>query len=308
MPSLKERILRKVFELRGWIKWTVYTLLLINFGYYFWEEWMIATHALRAGGDFLKWASAFAASLDEAAWFALLFLFELETHAIPDEKLTPALERTLHAARIVAYVMLAHTIFAYALNVWQLEYRTIVVPEVSSVCDLAGKEMSFASNMKYTTIDAENCEELSKSSVLYQTIGFPVVTDARGLVIEKQLGWVDLIEAVVWLLIVFSIELEVRLQNHHVAGGPVIRATNAAKVLLYGMLLLAAAYWAFRGLWLYVWDELLWIGGFAVIEMNVVEWRDELLEEETGQRNFAPTVTANEKSRMLSQAEHCEPR
>ena len=133
--------------------------------------------------------------------------------------------------------------------------------------------------MKYTEIDEKNCTELSKASEFYQTIGEPVVMDTESLVIEKQLGWVDLIEAVVWLLIIFTIELEVRLQNRHIAGGPVIRAANAAKGLLYGMLLLAMAYWALRGLWVYVWDELLWIGGFAVIEMNVVEWRDELLEE-----------------------------
>ncbi len=281
MPPWKERILLRAFELRGWIKWTVYTLLLINFGFYIWEEWVISTHALRDGGTFLKWTAAFAASIEEAAWFALLFLFELETYAIPDEAFTPTVEKTLHAARIVCYVFLAHTVYAYVVNLVKLEYRVIAVPGVSNLCELADREMSFTSNMKYTTIDAENCGTLSGASELYQIIGEPVVTDAVGLVIEKQLGWVDLIEAVVWLLIVFTIELEVRLQNRDIAGGPMIRAANAAKGLLYGILLLATAYWAFRGLWVYVWDELLWIGGFAVIEMNVALWRDELLEEES---------------------------
>ncbi len=280
MPSLKDRVLRAAFALRVWIKWTVYTLLLINFGYYVWEDWTVAVHSLRAGGTFLKWTAAFANTIDESAWFALLFLFELETHAIPDETFTPALERTLHAARIVCYVFLAHTIYAYAGNVVDLERKVTVIPEVSSLCELAGQEKSFTSNMQYTTIDAENCGRLSSASELYQVVEESVVTDARGLAIEKQLGWIDLIEAVVWLLIVWTIELEVRLQNRDVAGGPVIRAANVAKGLLYGILLLAAGYWALGGLWLYVWDELVWIGGFAVIEMNVVEWRDELLEEE----------------------------
>jgi len=31
--------------------------------------------------------------------------------------------------------------------------------------------------------------------------------------------------------------------------------------------------------WLYLWDELIWILGFAAIEMNVSEWRDELSQE-----------------------------
>ncbi len=44
--------------------------------------------------------------------------------------------------------------------------------------------------------------------------------------------------------------------------------------------MLVAAYWGYLAHWLYVWDELVWIAGFAAIEMNVVEWRDEILEEE----------------------------
>ncbi len=39
------------------------------------------------------------------------------------------------------------------------------------------------------------------------------------------------------------------------------------------------AYWAYRGQWVYFWDEFLWIVGFVVIEMNVIEWREEIEEE-----------------------------
>ncbi len=294
MASLQDQIMRRTFELRGVIKWAVYALLLIVFGYYIWEEWMISTHALRAGGTLLKWTAAFAGSIDTGAWLALLFLFELETHAIPAEAFTPLIEKTLHDARIVIYVFLAHTIYAYVVNVVDLERKVTVVAEVSNLCQLADQDKSFTTNMSYTTINAENCGELSKASEFYQVIVPSVVTDARGLAIEKQLGWTDLIEAVAWLLIIFTIELEVRLQNREIAGGPLIRAANAAKGLLYGILLLVAAYWMLRDLWIYVWDEFLWIGGFAVIEMNVVEWRDELLEEEGTASYAAPTIQATQ--------------
>jgi len=279
MPSPLDKIERTVHELRHWIKWIVYALLLINFGYYIWEDWMVAAHSLREGGTFLDWTTSFANTLDESAWFVLLALFELETYAIPDEKFTPALERTLHAGRIVCYVFLAHTIFAYTVNVADLERKVTVVPDVDNLCELVDREVSFTSTMDYTLIDAENCGDLSDATEFYQMIVPSIVTDARGLTIEKELGWVDLIEAVVWLLIVLTIEIEVRLQNHDIASGPLIRVTDAAKRLLYGLLFLAMGYWAFRGLWVYVWDEFVWIAGFAVIEMNVSEWRDELLEE-----------------------------
>ncbi len=292
MASWKERIMRRAFELRSATKWAVYSLLLMVFGYYVWEEWVIATHALPAGGTLLQWTAAFAASIDTGAWLALLFLFELETDAIPDDAFTPTIERTLHAARIIIYLFLAHTIYAYVVNVVDLERKVTVLPEVSNLCQLADQEKSFASNMEYTSIDAENCGQLSEAAEFYQMIVESVITDARGLAIEKQLGWIDLIEAIVWLLIIFTIELEVRLQNRDIAGGPLIRATNVVKGLLYGILLLAAGYWALRGLWVYVWDEFLWIGGFAIIEMNVVEWRDELLEEEAAVSHAAPAVPA----------------
>ena len=46
------------------------------------------------------------------------------------------------------------------------------------------------------------------------------------------------------------------------------------------MLFAIAAYWATLSHWLYAWDEFLWIAGFAAIEMNVSEWRDELARGE----------------------------
>ncbi len=276
---MKDRFLRKLFEYRSWIKWTVYTLLLINFGYYFWEEWVIAAHALRAGGTFLEWASAFAASLEEFAWFVLLAVFELETHALSDEAFTPRVERTLLFSGIFAFALLAHTLYAYAANGVDLERKVTVLPGVTSLCELADQDVSFAYNMKYTTIDSENCAELSNATEYYQVIVESVVTDADGLTIEKQLAWVDVIELSVWLLIILGIETEVRLQDRGIVGGNLMRAVNMSKVLFYGTLWLVMAYWAYQSQWVYVWDEFLWIVGFAVIEMNVIEWREEIKEE-----------------------------
>ena len=280
MTSLKERILHRLFELRGAIKWTVYTLLLVNFGYYFWEEWVIATHTLRAGGTLLEWTTAFAASIDEFAWFALLFLFELETNVLSDEAFTPRVEKTLHVARILGYLFLAHGIYSYSLYLVQLENEVTEAPEVASLCEFVDEEISFASNMAYTVIDSDNCAGLSNASVFYQLVVEDVVTDARGLRIEQELAWADLIEAIAWLLIVLAIEIQVRLQNRDITGGTLMRVAGISASLLYGVLFLIAGYWALRGQWLYVWDEILWIGGFAVIELNVAEWREELIEQE----------------------------
>ena len=106
-----------------------------------------------------------------------------------------------------------------------------------------------------------------------------VVTDTDGLKLERTHAWVDLMEASVWLLIILAIEVVVRLQGRGVTGGTLIATANAMQILLYLILLVIAVWWATLSHWLYFWDELVWIGGFAAIEMNLSEWRDEILEE-----------------------------
>ncbi len=274
-------------RLSGWtphaikqlIKWIVYTVLIINFGFYIWDDWQIAQHTLRGGGSAVKWASAFVTSIDEIAWFVLLALFELETYVLSDEGYTPSVENLMHGARIICYFLLAHTIYAYSIGIIDL-YPTQPVPEVDGLCQLADQDISYTYNLDYTVIDSTNCSQLSNAREFFYPGVESVVTDAAGLRIQRDLAWVDLIEAFVWLLIVFTIEFMVRMQNRGLTSGPLMALANVSKIFLYGLLLLAAAYWAFLTHWLYVWDELVWIAGFAAIEMNVAEWRDELLEQE----------------------------
>ncbi len=61
-----------------------------------------------------------------------------------------------------------------------------------------------------------------------------------------------------------------------------LRFARTSKVVLYGALWFAAAYWAYRGHWLFSWDEALWILGFVAIGMNLSEWRKEI--EESGEQ------------------------
>ena len=132
-------------------------------------------------------------------------------------------------------------------------------------------------NLEYTEVNDQTCGELSGESQFYWLAEDPVVSDMAGLNLERDLAWADLIEAVVWLLILLAIEIVVRLQSRGVTGGALISTGNALKVFLYLTLIALGVYWATLSHWLYFWDELVWIGGFAAIEMNVSQWRDELL-------------------------------
>jgi len=260
------------------VKWIVYAILIVNFVFYVLDDMEAAEHGLRDGGSFLRWTAAFTTTIDELAWFMLLFLFELETYTLSDKAFEGLTGPLIHGVRIVCYAFLAHTIYAYAGDVLALE-RAVPVAGINDLCQLANQGMSYTFNLAYTLVDQSNCASLSADTVFFPVDSTSLVTDREGIVISRQLAWADLIEATVWLMIVFLIELMVRLQNRGISSGPLIRMGNVAKPALYGILLLIAAFWGVLEHWLFVWDEIIWIAGFAAIEMNVVEWRGELQEE-----------------------------
>ena len=101
------------------------------------------------------------------------------------------------------------------------------------------------------------------------------MTDRAGLDIETRSAWFDLQDAITWLLVMFSIEVGIWLQERNITGGAVMLVTRLGKAF-YGVLFLDAVYWAWMGHWLYTWDQLLWICGFWAIEFNLKEWRDEI--------------------------------
>ena len=266
----------KMHKIQQAVKWTVYTLLIINFVFYVFEDWNRAIHTLHAGSTFLDWTSEFANSIDESAWFLLIFMFELETYVVADEDWTGWIAHTVRGARLVCYVLIAHTVYAYIIVVANL-LPTVAVENISDLCGLTGADVSYVYNLEYTKINEQNCGELSNESQFYWLAEDPIVSDMAGLNLERDLAWVDLIEAVVWLLILLAIEVVVRLQGRGVTGGALISTANTLKIFLYLSLIAFGIYWATLSHWLYLWDELVWIGGFAAIEMNVSEWRDELL-------------------------------
>ena len=267
------------------IKLVVYSLLLLNFALYVRNDVVIAAHTLRNGGSLIDWTRSFATTMDESAWIILIILLELETYVLSDKALTRKKMIFMQSARFICYGVLAHTLYAYGIYVYQLSGVTLI-ENVSNLCQLAGTDVSSATNLLYTVLDASNCQNLSNGSQFYYTDppNFIIVTDSAGLIIERQLAWVDLLEAISWLLILLTIEIMVRLQDRDISEGPVISGLNAAKVILYSLLWGAIAYWVYRGHLMFAWDEFVWIAGFVLIEMNIAERRNEFIEDDQTER------------------------
>jgi hypothetical protein len=268
-------------KLQQVVKWIVYSLLLINWGFYIEEDWSRALHTLGPDATLVQWAAEFATSIDEAGWFILLFMFELETYVLEDESWTGWTAAVVHGTRLLCYVMLLHTVYAFTNGVIDIQ-PTVEVENATSLCDLVDGKVSYVYNLEYTLISPENCNTLSDADRFYHVGDGPVVATADGLRLEKQHAWADLVEAVAWLIIVLAIELVVRLQERDITSGRTILIANRLKAVCYAILVILAAWWAWLSHWLYTWDEFLWIAGFAAIEMNINEWRGEIEEEKVG--------------------------
>ena len=265
----------RLHTLQQAVKWTVYLLLIINFVFYIFEDWNRALHTLTANSTFLDWSGEFATSIDESGWFLLLFMFELETYVIDDKDWKGWTARVIRGVRLICFALIAHTVYAFTVVVIELQ-PTVVVENVTDLCQMAGSDVSYVYNLEYTDINQQSCSGLSGASEYFWLANDPVVSDAAGLDLERYLAWADLAEVLIWLLILLAIEVVVRLQGRGTTGGAVISAANRIKLLLYASLLALGVYWASLSHWLYFWDEIVWIGGFAAIEMNLSEWRDEL--------------------------------
>jgi hypothetical protein len=253
------------------VKWTVYTLLLLNWALYIRADWLNAQHTLRNGGSLLEWTSAFGTSLDEAAWFGLLALWELETYALSEHAWTRFVRRLFLAIRGVCYVFLAHTVFAWGTT-WVELQNLQPTQDINHLCELEGKGVSFTRNLDYTLIDAVNCAGLAAGPDLF-FVDNSAVTDSAGLAVERRSAWFDLQDAITWLLVMFTIEIGIWLQERNITGGALMLVSQLGKAF-YAVLFLDAAYWAWMGHWLYTWDQLLWILGFWAIEFNLKEWRE----------------------------------
>lgn len=259
------------------LKWTVYTLLLLNGSFYFVEEIQMAAHTLKHGATLYEWTEAFATTIDNLAWYGLLIMFELETYVLEDD----AYERrwvawALHGVRLVCYVMLMHTVVARTTSLNDA-WNAPLVEGVTDVCQVANDGLSWGYNFDYVEITPQNCGDLSTDTQFYRLDPL-VISDSAGLEMEKRQTAVDFSDAIVWLLVIWAIELTVWLQNRNITGGTLMAVSHAAR-FFYLVLFAHASWWIYTGHYVYAWDQILWILGFWAIERNLSEWRDEIVEE-----------------------------
>lgn len=265
----------RLFQL---FKYFVYALLTFNI-YMFWsEEVLAAAVQFPEGIPFAALIGSFPATIDTAAWVILLLMFEMETYVLEDYHYNKRVTWSLHAVRIICYTVIVYALYGYVVKLL-MHYEVMPLIGVSDLCALVSDGWSYAIDLdEYTAITASNCSSFSDAGVFIQFKNMPTLVDIAGLRDIRILAWVDVINATVWLFVVVVLELDVWLQEHDRLEGTVLRISNSIKFVLYGTLLLAALYWGIKGDFIDFWDAFLWLVAFVFIELNVVEWRQEVNE------------------------------
>ncbi len=260
-------------------KYTVYVLLTINIYLFFVQESTAAQLQFLDGvgaGDLIV---AYAATIDTFAWVILLLMFELETCVLEDRHFTRSVTWTLHTLRAFCYAFIIYAFYGYIQNLIFI-YGGTPLPDVSNLCTLVAEQWSYATALdEYVRITAENCAMLSNTDAFHRFTGMAAVVDIGGLTDIRILAWVDVINSVVWLLVVLVLEVDVQLQERNRLRGLALKLSNAIKIVLYSVLLLAAVYWGAKGDFVDFWDAFLWLIAFVLIELNVFEWHQESLEQ-----------------------------
>ncbi len=263
-------------------KYALYIFLAMNVYWFFAEEYqanfLLYPDGVRLGDLY----DAYAATIDTAAWVVLLLMFELETYILEDHHFTRPVTLSLHVLRAVCYALIIRVVFGYIGNLQSVEDVSLLAG-VTDLCSLVSDNWSYSHDFEeYTLLTVANCVSFSSANSFLEFADARAVVDAAGHAAIVKLAWVDVINAAVWLLVVLVLEIDVRLQERNRYEGLMLRLSNITKVILYAILFAAAVYWGVYGDFVDCWDAFLWLLAFFFIEMNVVEWRQEELEEQAG--------------------------
>lgn len=263
------------------IKWTVYLSLLVNFGFYLVDDMQVHVASLPPDAPLPDILTTYSTSIDMFAWLGLVLLFELETYQLPDEAFKKWVTAFLRVGRAICYIGIAYAAYGYTVETLE-NYDVSVVAGLSDLCDVADQGSYMQTNsIDYVEITSANCSDLTDDTVFYQ------VADELALVPEsvskhsQWIGWVDVANAFVWLIVVFLIEIEVWLQAHDRFSSRLLNVVRVAKTLFYVELIVNGLIWLFTGYPLYAWDAFLWIFGFWAIELNLAEWERDRVQELT---------------------------
>ncbi|MDG2502143.1 MAG: hypothetical protein P8M77_07100 [Porticoccaceae bacterium] len=265
-------------------KYTVYALLSLNILLFFQEEMLATEQTFSQGINLVDIIQGFASTIDTAAWILLLLLFEMETSVLDDDSLRKTnVKLTFLGLRLFSYGFIGYALYGY-LSKMLLTYN--MSPFVTEdLCALVGQGYSSIATLdEYPLLDLESCAALADEG-LFKLNGQQVLGSASNWVDIQWLAWVDVINSATWVAVVVILEVDVWLQLRGRLQGTAVSVSKIVKMVLYGILFVAAAYWGLLGDFLDFWDAFMWLVAFVFIEMNLFQWQAETIANATQEAN-----------------------
>ena len=261
-----------------YFKYSVYILLTFNFYFFFTED--VAAFSIRFpdGISLSQIINAYATSIDTVAWLILVWILELETYILEDHQITPVMEYISLTIRAICYGFIIYAFFGYCSTL--LFYYDTNLLQETGLCSLTNGDWTYSQMIgEYTPISAENCSFLSTSNEFLRFGSTSAIVDISGAKDIIRLGWVDVINSGVWILVVFIIELNIKLQEKNIQQNLSLKLSKFNQNFLYPILFINAFYWGLEGDFVDFWDAFLWLVAFIFIELNIIQWRDENTEQ-----------------------------
>ncbi len=202
-------------------KYSVYLLLAINTFFWLQIDWAASDHTFAAGVSWREFVEAFSATVDTAAWVILLLLFELETYVLAGKALNKPATWAMHGVRALCYLFIAYSAYGYLVKT-NLLYDVQAIDPAARVCDLVDGKMSFMTDLdEYEVLDTGNCRDFEANAGYVRIGTLDIITDSSTLRSGRILAWVDVVNAITWILVVLLLEFDVRLRTRaRMQGGP----------------------------------------------------------------------------------------
>lgn len=258
-------------------KYAIYLLLTINLYHFFSDEYGAFALTFAGGYTLSNFFVGYNATIDTLSWLLLLYLFELETSLIEDEKIVGWVKWSMHGVRVICYIFIIAAFYNYIERYYL--FATIEPFDVTDVCSLIGTSYTYAFTMdEYIPWTMEICQSVG-SEQLVRYIGTNIIATTSQSDMIIRLSIIDIVNSGTWLLVVFMLEFDVWLQLQGKLTPAIMRMSRWIKLILYGTLIMCLMLWLIDGDLLDIGDSFLWLLGFFFIELNLFDWNKETQAE-----------------------------
>lgn len=257
-------------------KYLIYALLSYNLYLFILEDTGSIPGAYPEGVNLDNFVEVYSASIDTASWVLLLLIFELETAILSDERLKSWQGHLLSSIKAICYAVICYAFYGYLSKYFSV--TNVVDLTVNNACTLSGQGWSIIQSLnEYPALTGDNCQNLQ--APLQKLNNTQIIGDSNSIGLLHNLAMVDVVNAGAWIVLVALLQLEVILQLRQSLSDGFLRISKHIKGGLYLILLGAAIYWWIDGSFLDFWDAFLWLIAFIFIDLNILDWHEETLEQ-----------------------------